>query len=128
MPADPSPGSHRYFVLLYTPAARRRALATLLALADELGAEPVAGADHGVAHTRLAWWRHEAERFRHGAPEHPWLRSLQATASTDFDLIPLVEGAEVDLAARTLRNEPSACLFRALFIAAARLLGDDPAH
>ncbi len=127
LPADPSPGSHRYFVLLYTPAARRRAMTTLLALADEIGAEPLAGADHGVVHTRLAWWRHEAERLRQGAPEHPWLRSLQATSSTLFDLLPLVDGAEIDLATRTLSNEPGTHLFRALFVAAARLLADDPA-
>jgi hypothetical protein len=29
-PAAPAPGSHRYFTLLYTPAARREALSTLL--------------------------------------------------------------------------------------------------
>ena len=38
-PPEPPAGSIRYFVLLYTPQARRRALASLLALADEIGAE-----------------------------------------------------------------------------------------
>lgn len=129
LPPDPSPGSHQYFVLLYTPASRRRELSTLLALADEIGAVPQAGADHGVAHTRLAWWRHEAERLRRGTPEHPWLRALlQDAALVKFDLAPLVDGADVDLATRTLSNQPSAMLFRALFAAAADLLlADDPA-
>jgi hypothetical protein len=127
LPTDPSPGSYRYFVLLYTPAARRRELATLLALGDEIGADPLPDADHGIAHARLAWWRREAERLRQGAPEHPWLRSLlqDMPAPTRFDLAALVDAAEVDLAARTLRNQASTDLFRALFVTAGCLLLDE---
>ena len=123
-PAGPAPGSHRYFALLYTPARLREELSILLALADEIGTDPAIAADHSVAHARLQWWQHEAERFARGAPEHPWLRSLlgdrpQAAA---LDLRPLVEGAAVDLAARTLSRGESEASQRALFAVTARVL------
>jgi hypothetical protein len=100
-PPAPQPGSPRYFALLYTPAAARAPLATLLALADEISARP--GLDHSVAHARLDWWRAEAARYSHGEPQHPWLRTLQAPpgAAQCPELAALVDAAAIDLATAT---------------------------
>jgi hypothetical protein len=127
-PSAPAPGSHRYFTLLYTPAARRETLATLLAVADEIGAEPPDSADHSVAHVRLEWWRGEAQRFACGEPQHPWLRALLAAhpASACLDLQPLVEAAARDLASRTLASQASHAFGRAIFELAARALCAQP--
>jgi hypothetical protein len=123
-PAAPVPGSHRYFALLYTPAARRDQLNTLLALADEIGAAPGANVDHSVAHVRLEWWRHEAERFARGEPQHPWLRALltEHPATATLDLQTLVQGAAIDLSTRTLASQRGHALRRALFELAASAL------
>jgi len=127
-PTPPAAGSHRYFTLLYTPAALRDELSTLLALADEIGSDPPASADHSVAHVRLEWWRHEAERFARGEPQHPWLRSLlaQYPATVSLNLLGLVEAAAIDLATRTLSSQHGNALQRALFELAASALCSQP--
>jgi len=124
-PAAPAPGSRRYFTLLYTPAAHREALNTLLALADEIGAAPGGSADHSVMHLRLEWWRRETERFARGEPQHPWLRALlsEHPSTATLNLQALVEGAAIDLASRTLASQQSYALRRALFELAATALG-----
>lgn len=127
-PASPEPGSLRYYALLYTPSALREELNTLLALADEIGARPSDHADHSVAHVRLEWWRHELERFSHGAPQHPWLQALlaQHPATGALNLRSLVAGAQVDLATRTLHAQHGAALRSALFAVIAAALCDEP--
>jgi hypothetical protein len=129
MPAPmPAPGSHRYFAWLYTPRAHREELSTLLALADEIGADPAASADHSIAHVRLEWWRREADRFTQGTPQHPWLRALlaQRPQATGLNLQRLVEAAAIDLATRTLSALPGDALRRALFELAAGALYAQP--
>jgi hypothetical protein len=123
-PSAPSPGTRRYFTLLYTPQARREELNTLLAVADEISAAPTAAADHSVAHVRLEWWRREAERFSRGEPQHPWLRALlrEHPSTASLDLLPLVEAAAVDLATHTLASQDGHALRRALFELAASAL------
>ena len=125
-PAPPPPGSRRYFTLLYTPAPQREALSTLLALSDEIASEPAARTDHGIAHARLEWWQHEAQRFAQGSPEHPWLRTLLAEHphAAGLDLQRLVQAAAVDLANRTLAQREGDALRRALFELAAGALCD----
>jgi hypothetical protein len=120
-PPSPAPGSHRYFAWLYAPASLREELSTLFALADEIGTDPAIDADHSVAHARLEWWRHEAERFSRGLPQHPWLRSLlrDHPQASSLDLQLLVDGAEQDLATRTLKRGDSESLRRAMFALAA---------
>jgi phytoene/squalene synthetase len=127
-PASPEPGSHRYYTLLYTPSALREELNTLLALADEIGTTPTGNADHSVAHVRLEWWRREVERFAQGKPQHPWLQGLlaQYPATGALNLRSLVDGAEVDLAAQTLRSQHGAALRHALFAVIADALCDEP--
>jgi len=117
-PPPPAAGSPRYFALLYSPAAARAALMTLLALADEIGAGAGRGLDHSVAHVRLDWWRSEAERYQRRQPQHPWLRALlapqqaqqlqrpQRAAAGPLDLQPLVDAAAIDLATATLGVQP----------------------
>jgi hypothetical protein len=102
-PPPPQPGSPRYFALLYAPSAARAALATLLALADEISAGAGRSLDHSVAHARLDWWRAEAARYACGEPQHPWLRTLLPPpgANERLDLAPLVDAAAIDLATAT---------------------------
>ena len=40
-----------------------------------------AGVDHGLAHTKLAWWRTELGRLRDGTPAHPLTRALNGAAA-----------------------------------------------
>jgi hypothetical protein len=124
----PAPGSHRYFAWLYTPRAHREELCTLLALADEIGADPAPSADHSIAHVRLEWWRREAERFTQRTPQHPWLRALlaQRPQAAALNLQRLVEAAAIDLATRTLSGCCGEALRRALFELAATALCGQP--
>ena len=118
----PAPGSMRYFVLLYTPAPRRRALATLLAVADELGSGLQRRLDHGIAHLRLEWWREEAVRDAGGTPTHPWLIALRAEGEPALPLRALAEAAVLDLASATLGGDGARQLPQACLLGAARLL------
>jgi len=126
-PPPASPGSLRYFVLLYSPPAHRATLATLLALGDEISTGMSRNLDHQVAHVRLEWWQREAERFARGEAQHPWLRTLQQAhpASRELDLLPLVDAAALDLAQQTLRGRSDAAVQRELFILAAQALAAD---
>jgi hypothetical protein len=120
----PAPGSTRYFVLLYCPRARRLALATLLSVADEIGAGLRHQTDHAVAHARLEWWRQEAQRFARGAPEHPWLSGWLRADPADraLELGSLTDAAAIDLAQAHLGGRSEWQLYGALFVLAARLL------
>jgi hypothetical protein len=128
LPPAPEPGSARYFVLLYAPAAQRATLARLLALSDEIGAGVARGLDHDVAHARLDWWRHEAAQYAAGRAQHPWLRTSpsDAATTTPFDLSALVHAAALDLAQGLQSPTSGAQLRRALFVAAAEVLGAGP--
>jgi len=124
-PPEPLAGSIRYFVLLYTPQARRRALASLLALADEIGAGLERQLDHALAHVRLDWWRREADRYRAGITQHPLLRILlDATCEgARLDLQPLILAAQIDLAEAQRVAAAGARARGALFVLAAATLG-----
>jgi hypothetical protein len=121
----PIAGSVRYFVSLYTPRARRRALASLLALADEIGAGLERGLDHALAHARLDWWRQEADRYRAGSTQHPLLRTLLTATpeSARLELQPLILAAQIDLAEAERVAVPGARTRAALFVLAATTLG-----
>jgi hypothetical protein len=122
---EAAPGSTRYFVLLYCPHHRRRALATLLALADEVDAGRVRTMDHSVAHLRLSWWREELQRFARGAPEHPWLSAWLREQPQDRGLALewLTEAAAIDLASAQLVAHRGYRLAGTLFVLSANLLG-----
>jgi hypothetical protein len=120
LPPAPPPGSARFFALLYAPAGLRDALSRLLAVADEIGAEATRTLEPAVAQARLAWWQLEAERYAAGKPQHPWLKYTQSGSvhCPPIDLIALIEAEAADPSGLQLR--------RALFIAAAELLGAGP--
>jgi len=122
---EPHAGSVRYFVLLYTPQARRRALASLLALADEIGAGLERGLDHALAHTRLDWWGRAADQYRAGIAQHPLLRILLGATSEGarLDLQALIRAAQIDLAEAQRAAAAGAHTRAALFVLAAGALG-----
>jgi hypothetical protein len=124
---EPAPGSTRYFVLLYCPSDRRRALATLLAVADEIEAGLTRSMDHAVAHVRLEWWRQEQQRFARGAPEHPWLSAWLREQPQDrtIDLSALTEAAAIDLASARLAARAERRLAGARFVLGAQLLAPE---
>lgn len=115
-PPAPAPGSARFFALLYTPPALRRAMSRLLAVADEIDAGAARQLDPSIAGARLDWWRLEAARFAARTPQHPWLQAQLSDPElrAQPDLRPLVEAA----------TQPGGAALRsALFVAAAELLG-----
>jgi hypothetical protein len=128
LPPAPPPGSARYFALLYAPRSHRPALARLLALADEIGAGVTRGLDHDLAHARLAWWQHEAEQYALGRAQHPWLRIRpdEQSGAPRVDLESLVQAAAIDLAQALQQPPGGERLRRAVFAAAAQLLGAGP--
>lgn len=100
------PGSPRYFALLFAPAAQRASLTALFALQSEIQSAAYTPVDHGVAHTRLEWWRGEIERLAAGKPAHPVSRELLA-ANRGVDFAPLgqlVIDAQWELARLTLET------------------------
>jgi phytoene synthase len=100
------PGSPRYFALLFAPAGQQASLTALFALQAEIQFAAHAPVDHGVAHTRLEWWRGEIERLAAGAPAHPVSRELlAANRGVDFaPLAQLVTDAQWELARLTLET------------------------
>ena len=118
----PALGSARYFMWLYCPRPKRRALTTLLALGEQLSAGIERQLDHSLAHGRLQWWRQEAQRFAQGAPEHPWLIAWRREGDPELNLAPLIEAAAIDLASQQLAGTTGHRLTQALVVAAARVL------
>jgi len=102
-----SPGSLRYFALLYAPPERRDAIAALFVIDSELR-ESARNANHDVAHTRLQWWRAEIDRLANSNSQHPATRLLQAQHGADraafANLHELVAAADMDLARMTYNN------------------------
>jgi phytoene synthase len=100
------PGSARYFAVLFAPAAQRASLTALFALQAEIQSAAHSTVDHGVAHTRLEWWRSEIERLAAGTPVHPVSKELSAAGrSVDFaPLGQLVTDAQWELARLTLET------------------------
>jgi phytoene synthase len=99
------PGSPSYFALLFAPPAQQASLTALFALQAEIQSAAQTPGDHGVAHTRLDWWRGEIERLAAGAPVHPISRELAAHQQVDFaPLGQLVTDAQWELARLTLET------------------------
>ena len=102
-----SPGSLRYFALLYAPPERRDAIAALFVIDSELR-ESARNANHDVAHTRLQWWRAEIDRLANRNSQHPATRLLQSQHGADSTVFAklheLVAAADMDLARMTYNN------------------------
>jgi len=112
MPGTPAKHASRALVLLYSPAAERPVLESLLGIEDEISASVQGGLDHEVAHVRLQWWRDECARLAHGDPVHPLTRTLldafapppAVGGSALAGLAGLVDTAIWDLAAATFET------------------------
>lgn len=102
------PGSMRYFSLLYSPEQHREIVLALYAIETEIR-ESAKSASHDVAHTRLTWWRAEADRLINANPQHPATRLLFERTSGDravFNkLHEVLAGADMDLARMTFSNQ-----------------------
>src|SRR5512147_2264488 len=84
-----APATPRAYALLFSLPARRDALTALYAIDAEIGAASSPRIEHGVAHTKLGWWRAEVDRLRGGHPEHPITRALLDAAgrAPDYALL-----------------------------------------
>lgn len=128
-----TPGSLRYFAVLFAPPAARPTLEALYAFEGELR-RVSAGTSHEAAHARLGWWRGEVDRLAAGRPEHPItvaLLPLRACRDGDPTLLhEMLAAADLDLARMTYRTWPEleAYCFRAAgalqTLLAATLSGD----
>lgn len=100
------PGSMRYFAALYAPAEARNFVHAMYAIEAEVR-DSADSANHDVAHTRLRWWREEADRLHHGRPQHPASQALlHAPAKPDWALLQqLLFAAEVELSRMTFDTE-----------------------
>jgi phytoene synthase len=103
------PGSMRWHALLYAPAAARDRVSATFALEAEL--REIAGGtlDHGVAHTKLGWWRDEALRLGEGRPRHPLTRVLLDSPASPKALARTLDAAlgaaDIELARTVLQDE-----------------------
>jgi len=101
------PGSMRYFSLLYTPEDRRDAVLALYVVDSEIR-ESSRNTSHDVAHTRLTWWRAEADRLVNGNPQHPATRLLcdrwRGERAVFTKLHEVLAAADMDLARMTFNN------------------------
>jgi phytoene synthase len=102
-----SPGSLRYFSLLYATPAQRSVLTALLIIEMEIR-DSACSANHDVAHTRLRWWRSEVDRMVNGTAQHPAARVLQSAATLPRDswnlLHEVLSAADMDLARMTYHS------------------------
>ncbi|HEX7373869.1 MAG TPA: squalene/phytoene synthase family protein [Steroidobacteraceae bacterium] len=102
------PGSLRYFSTLFAPAERRPLLDAIYAFEAEIAAT-VNSASHEVAHTRMQWWRAEADRYAAGRAQHPVTVAMQALhgcASHDPALLhEILTAADLDLAHMTYASQ-----------------------
>ncbi|NIR58881.1 MAG: presqualene diphosphate synthase HpnD [Gammaproteobacteria bacterium] len=94
-------GSSFYYSFLVLPDEQRRAITALYAFCREVDDVVDECSDHGLARTKLAWWREEIDRAFRGAPQHPVARALQPHLEA-FDLpeeyfVEVIDGMEMDL-------------------------------
>jgi phytoene synthase len=102
------PGSLRYFSTLFAPPEKRRLLGAIYAFESEIEAT-VNSPSHEAAHTRMQWWRTEADRFAAGRALHPVTVEMQALrdcASHDPSLLhEVLTAADLDLAHMTYASQ-----------------------
>jgi phytoene synthase len=131
--AGVSPGSLRWYAVLFSGARDRRLVEALYAFDAEL-TRIVDSQSHEAAHARLQWWRGELDRFAAGRPSHPLgqaLLPLRRCRGGDPALLhERLVAADLDLARLTYLTwqELEAYLFRSAgtlqMLIAAALAGD----
>lgn len=98
------PGSQHYYAGLFLPPQRREAWAVFLHFCREIAATTQSVSDHGVAQSKLNWWRQQVSQLSdpgRTAPEHPllqhWLPHAQAHQVTHQHLLQVIDGYQMDL-------------------------------
>ena len=94
-------GSSFYYAFLFLPPPRRAAITAFYAFCREVDDVVDEVADHGVAQTKLAWWRSEVAEAYAGRPSHPVMKAL-LPHTEQFDirlehLEAVIEGCQMDL-------------------------------
>lgn len=94
-------GSSFYYAFLFLPAAQRAAITAFYAYCREIDDVVDDANDHGVAATKLQWWRHEVQQAYAGIPTHPVMKAWMPSA-TQYDitaqpLLDMIEGCQMDL-------------------------------
>ncbi len=94
-------GSSFYYSFLFLPSERRRAITALYAFCREVDDVVDECADHEIARTKLAWWRHEVDGTFSGSAHHPVAKALVPVVKAF--LLPrehfhaIIDGMEMDL-------------------------------
>lgn len=94
-------GSSFYYAFLFLPPERRAAITAFYAFCREVDDVVDEMHDHGVAATKLAWWRKEVATSFGGQPSHPVMQALmplvQPYAITQSHLQSVIDGCQMDL-------------------------------
>lgn len=108
-------GSPLWYALLFTPEAKREAVAALLELRGEILASARGPAEPAVAQARLQWWRAELAGFGSGREQHPTtrvLRDAQPAGAVQAEyLLELVDAAASELHESPCRNYSELALY-----------------
>jgi hypothetical protein len=90
---DPVPrvpeGSAAYYALLFTPPARRDAIAALFALGQEFDQISTRRGEPSVTQAKMRWWDDEIRRLVNGQARHPVTRAMadQSSLASIEDLL-----------------------------------------
>ncbi|WP_280155601.1 presqualene diphosphate synthase HpnD [Piscinibacter sp. XHJ-5] len=94
-------GSSFYYAFLFLPPPRRAAITAFYAFCREVDDVVDEVADHGVAATKLAWWRKETAESFAGQPTHPVMKALMPHVAAYgihlSHLQAIIEGCQIDL-------------------------------
>ena len=94
-------GSSFYYSFMFLPQERREAITALYAFCREVDDVVDYASDANLAHTQLAWWRHEIDLVFTGTPTHPAAIALKESC-VRFDLpreplVEIIDGMAMDL-------------------------------
>lgn len=94
-------GSSFYYSFVFLPQEKRRAITALYAFCREVDDVVDECHDVSLAHTKLAWWRHEIDQVFDGTPSHPVGHALKDVGA-QFNLPreqlhEIIDGMEMDL-------------------------------
>ncbi len=94
-------GSSFYYAFMFLPPPKRAAITAFYAFCREVDDVVDDTIDHGVAATKLAWWRHEVASAFAGQPSHPVMKALmphtQPNRITAAHLSAVIDGCQMDL-------------------------------